>query len=41
MFSVRTGWCSEFFIRSASSRTRASVTPPAGYGTMIEIGREG
>src|SRR5215469_6409512 len=36
-----TDWPREFFIRSASTRPRVSVGPPAGNGTTIVIGRVG
>ena len=40
-FSAMTVWPSDVFIRSLTIRATMSVTPPAGNGTIIVIGRAG
>jgi hypothetical protein len=40
-FSITTGCPSEARMRSPRRRAIVSVGPPAGYGTIIVMGREG
>src|SRR5215470_18741040 len=40
-FSTTTCWPSVLLMRSATSRARASLPPPAGNGTTSVIGRDG
>ena len=40
-FSTITGWPSDVFMRSLTSRATMSVMPPAANGTIMVIGRDG
>ncbi len=40
-FSAITGWPSEVFMRSLTTRATMSVAPPAANGTITVIGRDG